>query len=201
MKTLLGKTLRSPVRTLAFTLVEMVIGVGLSTLLAVVGCFLTVYGARTFLSVGHYIDLDEQSRNAVDIIGREIRNSSAVVSFQTNLPIRSLTLTNDSSFTSVTLTYDQTARTLVMTKTGQSPITNLVQCDKWNFALYDRAPDTNSFSTNIIFFPATNSSGVIQPDYAKLVNMNWKCSRTMLGWTNTTESVQTAQIVLRNKVK
>ena len=163
--------------------------------------FLTVYGARTFVALGNYVDLDEQSRNAVDIIGREIRNSSAVVGFQTNLPILSLTLTNESAATSVTLTYNQNNRTLTMAKTGQSIVTNLTQCDQWNFALYDRAPNTNTFSTNIIFYPSTNGNGQIDPTYCKLVNMSWKCSRTILGAKLTTESVQTAQIVLRNKVK
>src|SRR5215831_9749916 len=153
MKTHSTGSFRVLTRRNAFTIVELVVGVGLSTLLALVVGWLTVYGARTFVSMGHYIDLDEQSRNAVDIIGREIRNSSAVYSFQTNLPTRWLMLTNASSGTTVKLTFNKNFRTLVMTKTGESPVTNLAQCDSWNFALYDRAPNTNTFSTNIIFYP------------------------------------------------
>jgi len=34
----------------------------------------------------------------------------------------------------------------------------------------------------------------------KLINMTWKCSRTIFGSKRNTESIQTAQIVLRNKV-
>ncbi len=50
-----------------------------------------------------------------------------------------------------------------------------------------------------MFYPATNSSGVYDPSICKLINMSWKCSRTILGSKMNTESVQTAQVVLRNK--
>ena len=201
MKTRTLALIATRTRHRGFTFVELLVGLGLSTLLALVAGFLTVYGARTYVALGNYVDLDEQSRNAVDVIGREIRNSTSVVGFQTNLPVLSLTLTNSTAGTGVTLTYNSNLRTLVMAKTGQALVTNLTQCDQWNFALFDRAPNTNSFSTNITFYPSTNGSGQIDPTFAKLVNMSWKCSRTILGAKLTTESVQTAQIVLRNKVK
>jgi hypothetical protein len=50
-----------------------------------------------------------------------------------------------------------------------------------------------------VFFPATNSAGAYDLSVCKLINMTWKCSRTVLGSKLNTESVQTAQVVLRNK--
>jgi hypothetical protein len=182
----------------AFTLIEMLISVGLGTAMLTVVVFLTIYGARTFAAMGNYIDLDDQSRNAADVIGREIRDASAVMAYQTNLPTMWLKLTNATSATISVLTYDSNARMLTFQKTGQVTQTNLTQCDQWSFTLYDRAPLLTS--TNILFHAATNGSGQLDPTFCKLINMSWKCSRTILGAKLTTESVQTAQIVLRNKV-
>lgn len=182
----------------AFTLMETLVSVGLGVMMLMVTVFLTVYGARTFAAMGNYIDLDDQSRNTVDIIGREIRDSSGVVAFQTNLPTQWLKLTNAMSGTTCTLTYDSNSRTLIFQKTGQPAQTNLTQCDQWSFALYDRAPVVTS--NNISFHAATNGVGQLDPTFCKLINMTWKCSRTILGAKLTTESMQTAQIVLRNKV-
>ena len=184
----------------AFTLVEMMVGVGVGSLVLASVAALTMYTSRSFVVMGNYEDLEIKSRNAVDAIGREIRNSSALLAFQTNLPITSLTLTNATAANSVVLTYNSTKRTLVLQKTGQAAQTILTQCDQWNFALYDRAPITNSFSTNILFYPATNALGQLDQTYCKLINMSWSCSRQILSVKLTTESVQTAQIVLRNKV-
>src|SRR5262249_10402165 len=144
-----------------FTLIETLVSAGLATAMLTVAVFLTVYGARTFAAMGNYIDLDDQSRNAVDIIGREIRDSSAVVAFQTNLPTMWLKLTNATSGTTSILTYDSNARTLVFQKTGQGARTNLTQCDQWSFSLYDRAPLVSA--TNITFHAATNGAGQLDP--------------------------------------
>jgi hypothetical protein len=190
--------IRHPIGARAFTLIELSVALGLSTVTALVIGFLTVYGARTFVAMGNYVDLDDQSRNAVDVIGREVRDASAVIGFQTNLSSQYLTLTNATLGQRVRLIYSPTARTLTMTKTGQLPITLLTQCDQWNYSLYDRAPLITS--NNILFHAATNASGQLDPSFCKLINMSWKCSRTILGAKLTTESVQTAEIVLRNKV-
>lgn len=148
--------------------------------------------------MGNYISLDRKSRNTLDVLSREIRNATGVVAFNTNLPARWLTLTNASQATVVTLTYDSNARTLVMTKTGQAAQTYLTECERWDFALFSRAPLLST--NNITFYSATNTTGVMDVTLCKLISMSWKCSRTVLGSKFNTESVQTAQIVMRNKV-
>lgn len=156
------------------------------------------YAGTSFAAMGNYADLDRNSRNAVDILSREIRDASALVSFSTNSP-KSLTFTNATTATKFTITYDSGNRVLNFAKTGQTTYALLTQCDQWDFALYNRSPLITS--TNITFYGATNTSGVLDPTVCKLVNMTWKCSRTIFGSKRNTETIQTAELVLRNKVK
>jgi hypothetical protein len=153
-----------------------------------------MYGARSSVAVIHYTDLDAKSRYALDIISRELRQANAVLAYQPN---QSLTLTNSAQSAVITLTWDSNARTVTLDKTGQPTVTNLTECDAWGFSLYQRTPWVTP--TNTIFYPATNNAGVIDVSLCKLINLSWKCSRAILGNKINTESVQSAQIVLRNK--
>ena len=177
-----------------FTLIEMMVGLGLGSIVMTMVAALSVYTSRAFYSMSNYVDLDVHSRNAVDIIGRELREATAVTGCNnTNSSSRFITFTNVSAATSATLTWSKDRATLVLSKTGQPDQTLLTGCDKWSTSLYTRAPNVGSSS--LTFNTATNLSD------CKLVNMSWKCSRTILGSKINTETVQTAQIVLRNKVK
>ncbi|HEY2082156.1 MAG TPA: prepilin-type N-terminal cleavage/methylation domain-containing protein [Verrucomicrobiae bacterium] len=181
--------------TRGFTLAELLVATALATMVAgiVMGTF--IYSATSFSAMGNYSDLDRNSRNAVDVLSREIRNSSALLSF-TNSP-KSLTFTNVTTGKTVTIAYDAVNRVLTLAKTGQATVTLLTQCDKWDFSLYSKAP---IITTNITFSGATNGSGATDITACKLINMNWRCSRTIFGSKRNTESIQTAEIVLRNKV-
>ena len=180
-----------------FTLVELMVALGLGSLVLATVASLSVYGARSSIAIANYADLDEKSRYALDLISREFRQGTAVVGYQTNSTGKSLTLTNATQAASMTLAYDSNARTLVLTKTGQAPFTALTECDRWDFSLCQRTP--YGYPTNLFFFPATNSAGALDLSVCKLINMTWKCSRTILAQKVNTESVQTAQIVMRNK--
>jgi prepilin-type N-terminal cleavage/methylation domain-containing protein len=180
-----------------FTLVEMLIATALAGMVfaMVIGTF--SYSGTSFAAMGNYAELDRKSRNAVDVLSKEIRNSSALLAVSTNNP-ESLTFTNATTAKKIVLTYDSAARTLTFAKTGQTTQTILSQCDQWTFSLYNKAPKLTS--TNILFYGATNGAGVTDVTTCKLINMTWKCSRTIFGSKRNTESIQTAQIVLRNKV-
>lgn len=179
---------------IGFTMVEMLVSVGLGTILLSGVMILYINGIRSFVAMGNYQNLDAKSCNTLDVLSREIRNSTVLLSY---VPSQSLTLSNASARNGLgqinIITYNPTARTLVLKRTGQSDLTNLTECDRWSFAIYNRVPITSS--TNISFNAATNATD------CKLINMSWKCSRTVLGTKLNTESVQTAQIVLRNKIK
>ncbi len=179
------------------TLVEVIVASGLGTLvLAAVG-YMSLYGSRSSVAIVNYTDLEGKSRYALDVISREVRQADAVLGFQTNLPVKSLTLTNAAQGAAIVLTYDANARTVSLEKTGQEPVNVLTECDRWDFSLYQRTPVVSS--TNIGFYLATNGSGVITPQLCKLINLSWKCSRLVAAQKLNTETVQAAQIVLRNK--
>jgi hypothetical protein len=180
-------------RTAAFTLVEASVAVGLGTLILAVVASLSVYSARTFSAMSNYVDLDMHSRNALDVISREVRQATAVIDRQTNAGVSYLTLTNTDTLTSFKISWVMDAATLYVQKSGQPRVAVLNGCDAWNVWLYNRAPNLDP--TTLSFNAATNLAS------CKLVNMSWRCSRTILGSKINTESVQTAQIVLRNKVR
>ena len=185
-------------RRAGFTLVEMCVGLGIASLLTASIVALGMYSTRTFNMVGNYVDLDAQSRHAADILGREIRDSSALLAFGTNTPVY-LELTNDTARVLITIKYNKYTGTLVMTKTGQPAQTLLTDCNTWSFSLFDRHP--NITATNITFYAATNGAGQLDPSFCKVIDLSWECSRTIFGAKFNTESVQTAQIVLRNKIE
>ena len=172
-----------------FTLIEMMTAVGLGIVLMVGVAILYINGNECFVAMANYQNLDKYSCNALDILGREIRGASAVTA--TNQT--SITLTNATLGRNIQITFNSTNGTLVLKRTGYSDVTNLTGCNSWSYALFMGVPNTNSFATNIVFYAATNTAS------AKVIQMNWKCTRTYLGYKLTTESVQTAQIVLRNE--
>ena len=179
---------------LAFTLVEASVAIGVGSVVLAAIASLTMYAAKTSAALINYTDLDSKSRYALDVITREVRQASGLLSFQTN---RSFTLTNANQAAAITLTYNPDARTVVMSKTGQRDLTALTECDSWNFSLYQRTPYVTT--TNVLYYPATNVSGVMDVNLCKLINLSWKCSRTIFAQKVNTESVQAAQIVLRSK--
>jgi hypothetical protein len=178
--------------TAAFTLIEAVVAFGLATLIMAVVAALIVYSSRTFSALSNYVDLDLHSRQALDIISREVRGATAVVDCRTNGSVSYITLTNAGDMTLTKVAWNSDAHTLSLEKTGLTPMVILTGCDRWRVWLYNRAP--NISSNNLSFNTVTDLAS------CKLVNMSWKCSRTILGSKINTESVQTAQIVLRNKV-
>jgi len=180
-----------------FTLVEFMVCVALGVLVLGVVVSLTTFSTRSFVSLGNYADLDNQSRNTLDAVCRDLRQATAVLAIQTNLPVLSLTLTNANLGQAMKLTWNSNAATFVYSNSYYGAQTELTGCDTWNFALFQRTPQVTA--TNITFFLATNGAGVLDLTICKLVDMSWKCSRTILSQKINTESVQTAQIVLRNK--
>lgn len=187
------KLFRSRRRRWGFTVTELLVAVALSGVLLMVVAALTVYGARSFAALGNYADLDAQSRYALDMMSREFRHATAVVDIRTNLPVKSITLTNATAGTRLKVTFNADLRTLVLERTGQPDQVLLKECDRYDFDVFTRVPNV---STNNITFNRAIGVGT-----GKLISMSWKCSREILGQRVNTESVQTAQVVLRNKVK
>ena len=173
-------------------MIELLVAVGIGALVLAVVATLANFGARSFATMVNYSDLDQKSRQAIDIMIREIRQATRVTGMHTALPTKWLRLTNADLGHTVTFTWTSTNGVVVFEKTGQPARNLLSDCDAWDFALYTRQP--YFINNSIKFNPATNLSD------GKLIDMSWKCSRSLIGQKVNSESVQTAQIVLRNKV-
>lgn len=182
----------------AMTLIELLIGIGIGSIVLAVLSTLTVYGTRSFVSLGNYSILNEQSHAGIDRITRELRQASGVVAWSANSTPKWLVVTNIKvDLYGVTNTYSvkyswDTDRQLVARKSTEIDDTVLLEgCDSWNFSLWQRSPDAGATNG---FYPATNAAD------CKMLKMSWRCSRQVGGMNvATTEAEQSAQIVLRNK--
>ena len=154
---------------------------------------LYLFGLRSFGAMSNYAEMSGRSRHALDVMARDIRQATIVLSCNTNLPVKQLQLSTYDLNGPCTVTYswDSNARVVTSTKVdnaGQTTTTtNLTGCDFWTFNLFQRTP-TNAYT----FYPTTDWR------LCKLINMSWKCSRTILGKKVNTEDVMTAEVVLRN---
>src|SRR5260221_2347623 len=119
-------------------------------------------------------------------MGRDIRSAAQVVASATNYVV--LTNSDTSGFSYV---WSPSATTLTRNFTNASPRTVsqtilLTNCDFLTFKFYQRFP--SSGSNDLSFVETTTASQI------KLINVDWRCSRTVVGTTRSTPSGQTAQI-------
>src|SRR5262245_45883366 len=116
------------------TLAEVLVAVGVSSIvLAVVAAF-SFFNARSFAAIGNYVDLDETSRKAVDVMTKEIRQTKALSDYQTN----ALTFI-DYDDRPLQYIYDPAAQTLSRVKNGMASVL-LKECDSLEFQIYQRTP-------------------------------------------------------------
>lgn len=163
------------------SLMELMISVAIGAIVFAAIGSLSMFTARSFVAIGNYGDLDRISRNALDQMSREIRQTRGLTAYSTN----KLTFTD---YDNSTLIFEYTpSKGTLERKKGTSTTTLLQQCDLLAFHISQRNP-----SNNFSFYPSTNVAT------AKLIDVSWRCSRKILGKKVNTESVQTAKIVLRN---
>jgi hypothetical protein len=169
-------------------LADLMIGSALAAVVLMVMALLSLFGGRSFAAMANYIDLDQYSRNALDRMSKEIRQCNRLVASDTNY-----LWFEDFDGGNLLYYYVPTSRTLYRFKDSGSgwqmdPRPLLTQCDYLNFAIYQRNPIDGSYDE----YPAAS------PDTCKLVQLNWVCSRRLIGNQNT-ESVQSAKVVIRKK--
>jgi type II secretory pathway component PulJ len=169
-------------RVAAFTLVEVMVASAIGTMLLAAVASLSFYSARSFAALANYVDLDQYSRKTLDKMSKEIRQADKIASATTTQLILV-----QAGVTNLSYTYDASAKTLTRTNGSEYEIL-LQECDSLTFTLYGRNTVSNSFDQ----FPTTNAAN------AKLVKVNWTCSRKILGGKNS-ESVQSAKIVIRKQ--
>ncbi len=155
------------------------ITVGLIILSAVVTTSIAL--SNTMVAIANYNDLDQHSRNTLDMMSRDLRNTATVIAISS----RSVTVSNSLTGDLITYAWDGGSQ---FTRTFDGAATlMLTNCEYLSFNGYQRNP-TNNFE----FIPAST------PSETKLISVSWRCSRTILGAKLNTESVQTAKICIRN---
>jgi len=164
----------------AMTLTELLVAVAVGSLVLMVMAMVFMTSAHSVVAMGHYVNMDASSRNALDHMTLQIRQAGNLTEFSpTHLKFSMSDQTNS------VLVYDWDPATACLTewKTGDT-VTNtlLTECDALTFSLF-----------NSSFTSTTNLSA------SKGLSVNWKCSRTILGNKRTTEDMQQALIVIRNK--
>lgn len=166
-----------------FTLVELLIAAGLSGLLLAVCASLSLYTARGIASVTDSVELNAHSRLAIDRMSQKIRQASAVKQYSPT----SVTVNYDGQ--PLTYTYLPDRRTLVESAAG---VTNTLveSCDELTFKYYQRNPLTNSFNQ----FPVLTGTNAV-----KVIQVNWRCSRTLVGKKAGSAEMVSARIVIRAK--
>jgi len=173
-----------------FTLTEVIFTSGLSLIVLTALMTLWMFSSRSFVAAGNYVALDQQSQLALDKMTKEIRQVQKVTSA---VPANSTSgITNltflDYDANLLSYAWDRNSRTLTRVKNGQTT-TNLLGCDTLAFSLYSRTPDVNDFQA----LPATYATN------AKMVEVTWTCSRTLLGAKANSESMVSARVVIRKK--
>jgi prepilin-type N-terminal cleavage/methylation domain-containing protein len=168
----------------AFTLVEMLVSLGIASIILTALAQLTFFTGRSFAGLMNYTELDKYSRNALDQMVFKIRQADYLKSFTTNRMVFSYNTTND-----LVYEYFPDSKLLVETLGGRRK-TLLKECDELGFTIYQRNTMAGSYDQ----FPATPTNST-----AKLVQLNWTCSRRIMGARVNTESVQSAKIVIRNQ--
>jgi len=182
MKTEFRPTQNRRSSTTAQTLVELLVTIALAGIVFAALAMLWTNGARGILAITNYTELDRRSKTALDIMSKDIRQAAGMTSFSTN----SIALTNKAGV-AFSYTYSTGAKTLTRTYNVSSKVI-LTGCDTLKFSISTRKPEAG--------FNFTSASNNVAD--AKLVDVNWKCSRQILGKSINTESIQTAKIVMRN---
>ncbi|MCS7089375.1 MAG: hypothetical protein RMN51_06465 [Verrucomicrobiota bacterium] len=101
-------------------------------------------------------------------------------------PPNSITLSNLDG-TLMHIRWDPSRQVVTLERNGQAEVL-LSGCDFFRFNISQRNPSNGVFG----FYP---TSDIRQ---AKLVDLNWRCQRALMGQLLQTESVQTPRIVIRN---
>jgi hypothetical protein len=180
---------------------EWVVALAVGGLLLATMAAFSLHGARTFVTLSNYVDLNGQSRIAVDKLGQEIRQAVKVTAYA---PEKITMLVGSNS---VTYAFSPDKRILTRQVGSGTPQTLLKGCDSARFDIYQRQATNTDFSSAVsgVLSVLPLSVDPIYPtatvDSAKIVQLTWNCSRSILGKSASTEAAQFARIVIRKQSK
>ncbi len=162
------------------TLPEMMVAVGVGSLILMVLAQVFTTSAFSFAAMTNYVSLGSRSRLALDQMTREIRGAGDLVEFSASR-LKFALLGQANAF--LVYEWDAQSRQLTESKTGNPQAKVLLtECDQLAFSMRDS-----------VFAPTTAVSE------GKGISVAWRCSRTILGKKTTTEDMEQALIIMRNK--
>jgi Tfp pilus assembly protein PilW len=166
------------------TLPELMVGVGVGGIFLTLVAIVFVGSTQSFALMQNHYSMDDDSRRALDQMTQDIRKAGNLVSFSTNELVFTYAGSNN-----LVYHWDPATRQLIQWK-SDSPTTNVLLngCDSLRFSMFRNVP--------VIGGAATNAATVAQ---AKCISVSWECSRTVVGQKLSTENMQQALIVIRNK--
>jgi len=165
-----------------FTLVELMVGIALGSLLLLGLASMYLFSLNSFTSMSNYAALNGRNRYASDVITRDIRSAARVISATSEQLV--LRLGDDD----VTYKYDEAAGTLTRSHLEEDKVL-LEGVTSLSFSLYQRPSDGAAYEE----FPVATATN------AKLVGFQWDCSRRVYGTQRNSQSLQAAIVKLRNK--
>ena len=170
-------------RAAGFSLAETMLALAATTMLMGTFGIFSLYTSKNIASAANYVDLETESRMALDRMSQDLRQVNGVTSCTTNEIVLA-----DYDGTSLSFTFDSNTHTLTRTKGVTSKIL-LSDCESLGFGMFQRNPVAGSYDV----YPAADTST------CKLVSVQWVCARKTLGNIRNSESSQTAKIVIRKQ--
>jgi Tfp pilus assembly protein PilW len=164
------------------TLVEVLMAVGVSSLVFAAVATQMFSSGRSFAALANYVALDSSSRNALDTMTKEIRQADRLTNYSPT-ELRFDTINGPLGYK-----FEPSTRTLARTFAGQTA-TLLTEVDSLQFSMFQRNPVGGS----------VDQYSTTDPSLCKVVQVSWSCSRQILGKKATTESVQSAKVVIRKE--
>jgi prepilin-type N-terminal cleavage/methylation domain-containing protein len=171
------------------TLVELLVAAAVGGVLLTAILSVIFFSARSYAALTNYVDLDNTSRNALDVMTLDIRQADRLVSGSTNRLVFQHTNATNGSIFSITYTYNPTTRELVRQVQNGTRTVLLEECDRLNFSVFQRNPQNGIYD----YYPTGD------PATAKLIQLDWVCSRQIMRQAVNTESVQSAKVVIRKQ--
>ena len=164
------------------TLVEYIVTLAITGLAIAVGAAISENFMRSVAFLSNAVDLDAKSRLAIDRMSREIRQCDAVATAWSN----GIVLRAGTNLT----TFEYHPQTRQLTRDDDSGTeVYLKGCDYIRFDLFRRNPLSGRYDE---YPTATSRDG-------KLVQINWVCSRRLLGFAANEGRMQSARVVIRNQ--
>ncbi len=178
---------RSARRLRGYTLVELMVALAVFSITGLALLSVTLFAMKSFAAMGNYAILDQENRQAMDLLTREIRQAKQVTAYSTN----SITIVNGDSI-AVTYLFRPTMKQMVRTASDGSYQVLLDDCNLIDFNLFQRNPIGGSYD----IYPAALGNW---QQTVKVVQLSWKTSRSMFNGLIQSENVQTARIVIRKQ--